>query len=138
VDSSDELQDLVPATPTDSFGGDHVAFGVTIPKQKRLEILDEDEWEAFVEEWATSLKDQYPYVKRHSGPGDKGLDVVGLLVSEQLADGYDNYQCKHYDHAKTPFHTVRFGGGLPARPPVEIPTEMQPEETRFTEQLLEA
>jgi hypothetical protein len=110
VDSTDELQDLSPAMPTDSFGGDHVAFGVVIPKQKRLEILDEDEWEAFVEEWALSLKDKYFDVKRHSGSGDKGLDVIGLIASEQMSDGYDNYQCKHYDHRLAPSDVwVEFG-----------------------------
>jgi hypothetical protein len=235
-----DFQDLNPATPTRGFGSDHVQFGVPIPKQKRLEMLDDAEWEAFTEEWALSLKSQYHSVKRHSGSGDKGLDVVGFLASEQFSDGYDNYQCKKYNqalapsdvwvefgkvifytwrgdypaprqyffaapkgvgtkllklladadglkeglignwanhcatgitseviplegglldhlrafdftifkavsaaqliegHAQTPFHSVRFGGGLPQRSSFTVPRDVQPEETRYTEQLLEA
>lgn len=204
-------------------------------------MLEPAEWEAFVEEWALSLGGHYYSVKRHSGAGDKGLDVIGLIGSDQLSDGYDNFQCKRYDtplapsdiwlelgklifytwrkdypppryyffvspkgigtklqkllgdagrlksglkenwekqcrtgitasqevalerdllahldafdfrifrslsgaqlveaHSRTPFHAVRFGGGLPLRPPVEVPEEVLPEETRFTEQLMEA
>lgn len=236
-----EFKEISPPTPSNQFGGDHVSFGIPVPKQKRLELLDPDEWEAFVEEWAQSLKTTYHRVKRHSGAGDQGLDVVGLLKSEQLEDGYDSYQCKHYDHplrpsdvwielakvihhtfrgdypvprqyffvaphgigtklqkllgqaakleqglkenwdgscrdelgaagpvelveplsnyvddfdftifksvsaanlieghATTPFHTVRFGGGLPERGDVIVPAEFQPNELRFTEQLMEA
>jgi hypothetical protein len=34
-------------------------------------------------------------------------------------------------HALTPFHAVRFGGGLPARPITETPpSELQPTESR--------
>jgi len=240
MDKADDFQDVEPSEPNGSFGSDHVQFGVPIPKQKRLEMLDPAEWEAFLEEWALSLKDQYYSVKRHSGSGDKGLDIVGFVASDQLSDGYDNYQCKRYNaalapsdvwvefgkvifytwrgdhpiprryffaapkgvgtkllkllgdaaalkkglrenwashckdeisneeiplegdlldyfeefdfsifgstsaaqliegHAKTPYHSVRFGGGLPTRPPFSVPEEVQPEETRYTEQILEA
>jgi len=235
-----EFQEINPPQPPGSFGSDHVQFGVAIPKQKRLELLDDAEWEAFTEEWALSLKGEYHSVKRHSGSGDKGLDVVGFVASDQFSDGYDNYQCKKYRHAlapsdvwvefgkviyytwrgdypaprqyffaapkgigtrllklladaerlkdglienwegycaaeisndpipldgalldhlrafdftvfkaisaaelieghsHTPFHSVRFGGGLPQRPSFSVPGEVQPEETRYTEQLFEA
>lgn len=237
----DKLTDIDPPSPTQQFGGDHVAFGIPIPKQKRIELFSPDEWEAFVEEWAISLKTTYHSVKRHSGAGDQGLDVIGLLKSDQMADGFDSYQCKHYDHAlrpsdawielakvivhtfgnhypipnqyfftaphgvgtklqkllgqsdslkaglkknwdayckdqleaqgpislegdllayveefdfsifksvsaaklvdehaTTPFHAVRFGGGLRERPKFVVPDEFQANELRFTEQLMEA
>lgn len=42
-------------------------------------------------------------------------------------------------HAKTPFHSVRFGGGLPARLATEAPPqEHQPHESRYIRQLLDA
>lgn len=241
MEEDKKLQELAPPPATSGFGADHVAFGVPIPKQKRLEMLEPAEWEAFVEEWGQSLQPAYFSVRRHSGAGDKGLDVIGLLSSDQLADGYDNFQCKRYDHpltpsdvwvemgklifytgrgdfpppryfyfaapkgvgtklqkllgqaaslkaglkqnwtlhcqkaitsatevsldgellkhfesfdfsifrslsgaqlieghSQTPFHSVRFGGGLPVRPELEVPEEILPGETRFTEQLMEA
>jgi hypothetical protein len=235
---SNVFSDLNPKTP--AIGAEYVAFGVPIPKQKRIELFSSDDWEAFTEEWGLSLEHQYYSVKRHSSSGDKGLDVVGMHVSDQMADGYDNYQCKHYKaalapsdiwvelakvifytmrgdhpvpssyyfvapkgigtkllkllgdseklksglkdnwsaycaknitnnevelteeiieyidhfdfsifkskssaeliegHSKTPFHSVRFGGGLPQRPSHVVPETQQIEETRYTEQLTEA
>lgn len=43
------------------------------------------------------------------------------------------------EHSKTPFHSVRFGGGLPIRPQVEKPPEeIKQTESRYIQQLLEA
>jgi hypothetical protein len=42
-------------------------------------------------------------------------------------------------HARTPFHAIRFGGGLPARPAVaRPPAQPQVAESRYIRQLLEA
>lgn len=42
-------------------------------------------------------------------------------------------------HSQTPFHSVRFGGGLPARPVVQgPPNEIAPTESRYIQQLYEA
>lgn len=42
-------------------------------------------------------------------------------------------------HANTPFHSLRFGGGLPCRPKIEAPPAVhQPSESRYIQQLLEA
>jgi len=42
-------------------------------------------------------------------------------------------------HSETPFHAVRFGGGLPSRPLGSLPpTEPTPEESRYIRQLLDA
>ena len=42
-------------------------------------------------------------------------------------------------HSNTPFHAVRFGGGLPQRPePDTPPEEIQPHESRYVAQLMEA
>lgn len=39
-------------------------------------------------------------------------------------------------HSNTPFHSVRFGGGLRPRPPTENPpTEIQPSESRYIKQI---
>lgn len=42
-------------------------------------------------------------------------------------------------HSKTPFHSVRFGGGLPARPPSAQPPEIiESTESRYIQQIFEA
>lgn len=42
-------------------------------------------------------------------------------------------------HSKTPFHAVRFGGGLPKRPaPSGPPSQIESAESRYIQQLLEA
>ena len=60
---------------------------------------NDDEWETFIDEWVHSLKNKYLRVIRPTGPGDKGLDVVGFSDSSELAGVWDNYQCKHYASA---------------------------------------
>jgi len=65
-------------------------------------LFSPEEWEEFTEEWASSLKGQYYRVLRFGGPGDRGLDVVGLVKDETLQSGWDNYQCKYYEHSLMP------------------------------------
>ena len=81
----------------------HVAMGPVIPPQQRLLTYSPDEWEGFTHEWLHyCLKQQYTQVKRFSGAGDMGMDVVGFCDAKGLNGTWDNYQCKHYDHALTP------------------------------------
>ena len=44
----------------------------------------------------------YQSVKRFSGPGDLGLDVVAFTGKEGFSKPWDSLQCKHYDHALEP------------------------------------
>src|SRR5215218_9729565 len=75
------------------------------PRHDPLRIIttyDSSEWEAFILEWACSLSKRYKDVRRAGNSGDKGRDIVayeGLLNS---GGPWDNYQCKHYDHALMP------------------------------------
>jgi hypothetical protein len=75
---------------------------------KRVEPLDvittysDSEWEMFVREWVESLRAAYKKVRRASGSGDKGRDVIGYVDQVSKTSPYDNYQCKHYDHALYP------------------------------------
>lgn len=70
--------------------------GPNIQPLKRLLTYDADEWEAFIHEWVYSLKDRYSEVVRPTGPGDKGLDVIGLCDVQKLTGTWDNHQCKYY------------------------------------------
>lgn len=97
-----DLLDINPKVPTCSASHTHVQSGVPIPKAMRVRIFSPDEWEEFVEEWASSLKAQYHKVRRFGGSGDLGVDIAGFS-SDQGFDGFwDNYQCKHYNHPLRP------------------------------------
>lgn len=80
---------------------DTAAAGPAIAPIDRIKLFSPAEWEDFVLEWAHSLRDKYERVDRCGGAGDMGRDVVA--VPDTATDAvWDNYQCKHYDHALTP------------------------------------
>lgn len=105
-----DLKELRPLPQNGLFSSEHVGSGIPIPKTQRIQLFSADEWEEFTEEWASSLKKSYHSVKRFAGAGDKGLDVVGFIASNQFSDGWDNFQCKFYDKPLTPTDVwVEFG-----------------------------
>jgi hypothetical protein len=81
-----------------------VSAGIPIPPVRLLQVMSSDEWEGFTEEWLSFHKTNgtYQSIKRFSGPGDLGLDVIAFTSAECFAKPWDSYQCKHYDHALTP------------------------------------
>lgn len=91
---------LASAVPTAA----QVSGGIPIPPVRLLQVLSSDEWEAFTEEWLSYHKAQgsYHLIRRYTGPGDLGLDVVAFTSAEGFAKPWDSYQCKHYDHALEP------------------------------------
>lgn len=92
-----------PSTPATPVTAAHVATGPVMPPQQRLLTYSPDEWEDFVQEWAHfCLQNIYKQVQRFSGAGDMGVDVVGFVDDKRLEGVWDNYQCKHYDHALAP------------------------------------
>ncbi len=92
----------MPKTDGHIWQAQQVSFGIPIPKTRRIELFSADEWEEFIEEWGQSLKPEYHRVVRFAGSGDMGIDVVGFVSNDTSEDGWDNYQCKHYDHALFP------------------------------------
>lgn len=91
----------LPAPVTVSaIGADVAAMGPGIPAIERIKLFSPSQWEEFVLEWAHSLKSQYRVVERCGGAGDMGRDVIGIAHS--ASDGWDNYQCKHYNHPIAP------------------------------------
>lgn len=108
--NEDDFKELSPNPQIRLYSSAHVISGIPIPKTMRVQLFGADEWEEFTEEWASSLGGSYHCVKRFAGAGDKGLDVVGFIVSNQFSDGWDNYQCKFYDKPLTPSDVwVEFG-----------------------------
>jgi hypothetical protein len=100
-----------PPSPATAVTAAQVANGPVIPPQQRLLTYSPDEWEGFVEEWAYyCLATKYKHVLRFSGAGDMGIDVAGFVDDKRLEGEWDNYQCKHYDHAIRPGDVwVEFG-----------------------------
>ena len=108
INGKDIHKPPVPAMPVTAA---QVASGPVIPPQQRLMTYSPDEWESFVEEWAYyCLAKDYLHVQRFSGAGDMGVDVAGFTDAKRFEGVWDNYQCKHYDHAIRPGDVwVEFG-----------------------------
>lgn len=101
---SEEWEDIAePAPAPSAVTAASVTHGPLIPPQQQLLLYSPDQWEDFVQEWAHyCLKQQYLKVQRFTGAGDRGIDVAGFVDAHKLQGGWDNYQCKHYDHPLRP------------------------------------
>jgi hypothetical protein len=106
-----EWEDIKGTTSSIQITTAQAVYGPLIPPQLLLLLYSSDQWEGFVEEWAHyCLKKQYHQVKRFTGAGDRGIDVAGFADTRMLQGVWDNYQCKHYDHALRPGDAwVEFG-----------------------------
>ncbi|RYE93024.1 MAG: hypothetical protein EOO77_46030, partial [Oxalobacteraceae bacterium] len=78
-----------------------IRSGPFIPPIERIKLFSADQWEAVVDEWASSLP-AYQLVERAGGAGDKGCDVIATVDPFNPTSDWDNYQCKHYDHPLAP------------------------------------
>lgn len=78
-----------------------IRSGPSIPPIERIKLFSADQWEAIVDEWASSLPG-YGLVERTGGSGDKGSDVIATVDPSNPDSEWDNYQCKHYDHPLAP------------------------------------
>jgi len=78
--------------------------GPAIDPLTRILTYTADDWEKFIDEWASHglKKLKYKGVKRFSGSNDRGMDIVGFMDKKLLQGVWDNYQCKHYDHPLHP------------------------------------
>jgi hypothetical protein len=81
--------------------------GAPIPPIERVGIFSPNQFEDFINEWATAcLKDRYIWVRKIGGSNDKGRDIIAEIAEGQ----YDYYQCKHYEKPITPSDIwVEFG-----------------------------
>jgi hypothetical protein len=92
-----------PAPPSTLLTATQMQSGPAIEPLKRLFLYSADEWEGFIDEWAAvCLKAKYKEVQRFAGANDKGIDIAGFADGGLLLGVWDNYQCKHYDHALHP------------------------------------
>lgn len=81
-----------------------MSAGIPVPPVSLLQVMSPDDWEVFTQEWLTFHKNKGKYlsIRRYSGSGDLGLDVVAFTSAEGFKEPWDSYQCKHYDHALQP------------------------------------
>ena len=100
--ADEDMKPISPGAPVSCPSAEHVSTGIPIPKPMRVITFSPAEWESFTQEWASSLKDLYVRVARHTGSGDQGVDVAGFVNDGGWEGGWDNYQCKHYDHPLRP------------------------------------
>jgi hypothetical protein len=78
-----------------------IRSGPAIPPIERVKLFSSDQWEAVVDEWASSLS-EYGLVERAGGAGDMGCDVIATVDPSDRDSVWDNFQCKHYDHPLAP------------------------------------
>ena len=95
---ADELAD--PEQPPANSA--KIQSGKVSPPQQQILIYSPEEWETFIQEWATGKKTGYAKVVRLAGATDMGIDVAGLEDASGFFGIWDNFQCKHYDSALTP------------------------------------
>lgn len=100
MDFIDLKKPKIPSNTINIFNND-------IPPLKRLSLMDDEEFEEIVLEWAYFyLKDKYNDVKRLGGAGDMGRDIIGYYEDGSA----DIYQCKHYQNQLNPSQFwVEFG-----------------------------
>jgi hypothetical protein len=98
-----DFQPIVPKEFVSTTTAANVHSGLPIPKVTRVRTFSPDDFEGFVEEWASSLEEGvYVKVRRFAGSGDMGVDIAGFATNKGFAAAWDNYQCKRYDHPLRP------------------------------------
>lgn len=100
--SNEDMKKIEPKALTVAPSSAHVQSGIPVPKAIRVKNFSPDDWEDFIEEWASSLDNSYVKVRRFGGSGDCGVDVAGFYTDKGFEDTWDNYQCKRYAHPLRP------------------------------------
>ena len=101
---SEKLRDIEPPpAPAAPVTANRAIHGPSFRPQQQILLYSAAEWEEFIQEWAHfCLKKLYTQVQRLGGAGDRGIDIAGFADRQKFQGVWDNYQCKHYDHALRP------------------------------------
>lgn len=97
-----DLEEIQPRTPSGVSSQSQAQSGIPIPKAGRIKLFSPDDWEEFIEEWASSLATVYVKVRRFGGACDLGVDIAGFCSDQGFLGDWDNFQCKRYDHPLRP------------------------------------
>lgn len=100
----DDLSPIVlPAYPLGPLTPRDILLGRPLDPPRVIGTYSDEEYEVFVKEWAQDgLAARYAVVRRASGSGDMGRDVLGFVTPDLASSPYDNFQCKHYRGALAP------------------------------------
>ena len=100
----DEFAEIEPKAVATVPTAAQVSGGIPIPPVRLLQVMSPEDWEGFTEEWLSCHKNKGAYhsVKRYSGAGDLGLDIVAFTSKDGFSKPWDSYQCKHYNHPLEP------------------------------------
>jgi len=96
------MRDLQPPESSTVLTAARAEQGPRLAPRKVIQTYDSDEWEVFIEEWATGLLPKYVRVQRFGGSGDRGVDVAGFKTDRGFEAEWDCFQGKHYDKSLTP------------------------------------
>lgn len=99
------LKEVEPKAANSVPTAAQIARGIPVPPVRLIQIMSPEEWEDFTEEYLSAFKSDgtYEAIRRYSGPGDLGLDVIAFTKSKPgFAEPWDSFQCKHYDHPLEP------------------------------------
>lgn len=102
--SEDEFgtEPIKPPLMKDKLTNQQILLGERHDPLDVIKNYSADRWEKFILEWLETLAGRYAEVRRASGSRDKGRDVLGYVGAVNSGGLWDNYQCKHYDHALYP------------------------------------
>ncbi|MGW8359271.1 ABC-three component system protein [Streptomyces wedmorensis] len=77
-----------------------MAMPPTLTPKQILVHHSADEWEEFIYEWVSALKEaEYVDVVRMGGSNDRGADIAAFLTQRKTDGPWHCFQCKHYDKA---------------------------------------
>lgn len=79
-----------PPAPLPGLAVDVVASGPSVHPEDRIKLFSDTQWELFIQEWVSSLRDEYDLVERCGGAGDMGRDVIATVKGGNGV--WDNYQ----------------------------------------------
>ena len=104
MSTAENFTDIDPKEKVAALTASQVAGGIPIPPIRLLQVMSPEDWELFTEEWLSFHKNNgtYKSIKKYSGSGDLGLDLVAFTTDGGFEEPWDSYQCKHYDHALFP------------------------------------
>lgn len=96
------VRDLRLSHSAGALSAARAEHGPRLAPRKVIQTYDADEWEIFIEEWASGLSPRYIRVQRFGGAGDRGVDVAGFKTNRGFEGEWDCFQGKHYDKSLTP------------------------------------
>lgn len=63
----------------------HAKTGMAFEPALLVSLYSPDQWERFTEEWLQAFKNDFAMIRRLSGPGDRGLDVLAFTTATAIS-----------------------------------------------------